>query len=209
MLNDVKGVANVVRHFAPGMLDRRTRGVPGSRGDFAAVVNVTHVLDPPEAARNAAYRASRAAIGALTASLARELADAAADRDRGGALADERAFAEETPGGEKTRNHDDREHFQPGGNVNVGGGGAVERRRSNWNANAIGVVPGGVIAVELDPGAMPGLVWPSEGADVGPMHYARGDAAARDWARAAVPFILGLTPEVTGASLHVPGFPPG
>jgi len=202
MLNDVKGVANVVRAFAPGMLDRRTRGVPG-RGDFAAVVNVTHVLDPPEAARNAAYRASRAAIGALTAALARELADAAADRDRvSGTLADECAFAEETtPGGEKTRNHEDREHFQPGG--------AVKSRRSNSNSNAIGVVPGGVVAVELDPGAMPGLVWPSEGADVGPTHYAKGDAAARDWARAAVPFILGLTPEVTGASLHVPGFPPG
>lgn len=208
MLNDVKGVANV-RAFAPGMLDRRTRGVPGSRGDFAAVVNVTHVLDPPEAARNAAYRASRAAIGALAAALARELADAAADRDRvSETLADERAFAEETPGGGKTRNHEDRDHFHPGGG-NLGGGGAVESRRSNSNSNAIGVVPGGVIAVELDPGAMPGLVWPSEGADVGPTHAAKGDAAARDWARAAVPFILGLTPEVTGASLHVPGFPPG
>ena len=213
MLNDVKGVANVVRHFAPGMLDRRTRGVPGSRGDFAAVVNVTHVLDPPEAARNAAYRASRAAIGALTASLARELADANADRDRvSGTLADERAFAEETPGGEKTRNHEDREHFHPGGN-DVGGGGAVESSRSNSNANArrdrSASANSRVIAIELDPGAMPGLVWPSEGADVGPTHAAKGDAAARDWARAAVPFILGLTPEVTGASLHVPGFPPG
>jgi NAD(P)-dependent dehydrogenase (short-subunit alcohol dehydrogenase family) len=177
MLNDVKGVANVVRHFAPGMLDRRTRGVPG-RGDFAAVVNVTHVLDPPEAAQNAAYRASRAAIGALTAALASELAD----------------------------------HFHPGGN-DGGGGGAVESRRSNSNANArrdrSASANSRVVAVELDPGAMPGLVWPSEGADVGPTHYAKGDAAARDWARAAVPFILGLTPEVTGASLHVPGFPPG
>jgi hypothetical protein len=27
-----------------------------------------------------------------------------------------------------------------------------------------------------------------------------------DWAHAAVPFLLGLTREVSGASLHVPGF---
>ena len=61
-------------------------------------------------------------------------------------------------------------------------------------------------AVELDPGALPGLGSGSETADVGPLHKTRGDKSAADWAKAAVPFVLRLTPEVSGASLHVPGF---
>jgi NAD(P)-dependent dehydrogenase (short-subunit alcohol dehydrogenase family) len=132
MMNDVKGVSNVLRRFLPSMV---------ARGE-GAVVNVTHVLDPAEACRVAPYRSARAAVAELTRTLAGELA---ASRPR-------------------------------------------------------------MTAVELDPGALPGLGSASETADVGPLHKTRGDESAADWAKAAVPFVLRLTPEVSGASLHVPGF---
>ena len=64
MMNDVKGVSALVRHFTPAMVAR------GS----GIVVNVTHVLDPPGGAEVAAYQASRAAISALTRCLSYEIA---------------------------------------------------------------------------------------------------------------------------------------
>lgn len=137
MMNDVKGVSALVRHFTPGMVAR------GS----GIVVNVTHVLDPPGGAEVAAYQASRAAISALTRCLSHEIA-----RD-----------------------------------LEVS---ATSR----------------VIAVELNPGTLRGLRHEDPEADVGPLHRAHGDEAAQDWAHAAVPFVMNLTREVSGASLAVPGF---
>ena len=64
MMNDVKGVSALVRHFTPAMVAR------GS----GLVVNVTHVLDPPGGAEVAAYQASRAAISAMTRCLSYEIA---------------------------------------------------------------------------------------------------------------------------------------
>ena len=206
MLNDVKGVANVVRAFAPGMLDRRTRGVPGSRGDFAAVVNVTHDLDPPEAARNAAYRASRAAIGALTAALAGELDDAAADRDRVSDARRRTRVRGGDAGGEKTRNHEDREHFPGGGNL---GGQRGREPPIEFEFERDRRRPRGFHRGRARPRRDARTRVALGGRRRRPHARGKGDAAARDWARAAVPFILGLTPEVTGASLHVPAFPPG
>ena len=63
LMNDVKGVSNVLRRFLPNMVKRGT----------GSVVNVTHVLDPPAGADVAAYQASRAAISALTRKLSSEL----------------------------------------------------------------------------------------------------------------------------------------
>ena len=137
MMNDVKGVSALVRHFTPAMVAR------GS----GIVVNVTHVLDPPGGAEVAAYQASRAAISALTRCLSHEIA-----RD-----------------------------------LEVS---ATSR----------------VIAVELNPGTLRGLRHEDPEADVGPLHRAHGDEAAQDWAHAAVPFVMNLTREVSGASLAVPGF---
>lgn len=137
MMNDVKGVSALVRHFTPAMVAR------GS----GIVVNVTHVLDPPGGAEVAAYQASRAAISALTRCLSYEIA-----RD-----------------------------------LEVS---ATSR----------------MIAVELDPGTLRGLRHEDPEADVGPLHRAHGDEAAQDWAHAAVPFVMNLTREVSGASLMVPGF---
>ena len=56
MMNDIKGVSNVLRRFLPSMV---------ARGD-GAVVNVTHVLDPAEACMVAPYRSARAAVAELT-----------------------------------------------------------------------------------------------------------------------------------------------
>ena len=137
MMNDVKGVSGLVRHFTPGMIDR------GS----GIVVNVTHVLDPPAGAEVAAYQASRAAISALTRCLSYEIA-----------------------------------------------------RDLDVSATSH------LIAVELDPGTLRGLRHEDPDADTGPLHRVHGDEAAQDWAHAAVPFILHLTREVSGASLMVPGF---
>ena len=137
MMNDVKGVSALVRHFTPAMVAR------GS----GIVVNVTHVLDPPGGAEVAAYQASRAAISAMTRCLSYEIA-----RD-----------------------------------LEVS---ATSR----------------MIAVELDPGTLRGLRHEDPEADVGPLHRAHGDEAAQDWAHAAVPFVMSLTREVSGASLMVPGF---
>jgi NAD(P)-dependent dehydrogenase (short-subunit alcohol dehydrogenase family) len=65
---------------------------------------------------------------------------------------------------------------------------------------------GGVVAALVDPGRIPGLALERDGADVGPLHKTHGDARAADWARAAVPFILQMTHEVAGETVHVPGF---
>ena len=129
-MNGAKGVAVVLRRFLPSMVAR------GS----GAIVNVTHVLDPPQGANVASYQASRAAISALTRCVAAEL-------------------------------------------------------------------PPGMHAVEIDPGALLGLRGTEkEGADVGPTRRPGFDETACDWARAAVPFVLGLTREVNGCSVHVPGW---
>ena len=67
-------------------------------------------------------------------------------------------------------------------------------------------VGGGVVAIQIDPGALPGLALEGDGADLGPLHKTHGDERAKDWAHACVPFLLGVTREVTGEVLHVPGF---
>merc|ERR1712137_548810 len=129
MMNDVRGVSNVLRHFLPSMIKR------GS----GTIVNVTHVIDPPSGSQMSPYRASRSAITSLTSCLAEEL-------------------------------------------------------------------PMDMIAVELDPGTIRGLDSDAVDADTGPLHKIHGDEMAHTWAKAAVPFILCLTPEVSGCTLHVPGY---
>ena len=83
-----------------------------------------------------------------------------------------------------------------------------ETRRANANVSLpypYGGGGGGVAAL-VDPGRIPGLALERDGADVGPLHKTRGDARAADWARAAVPFVLQMTHEAAGETVHVPGF---
>tara|TARA_B110000967_G_scaffold206040_1_gene251840 strand:+ start:2349 stop:3743 length:1395 start_codon:yes stop_codon:yes gene_type:complete len=99
MLNDVKGVSVVARQFLPTMVgdcvpaNHQNRKENGSDEDAASetetslpvnpklFVTVSHVIDPPIASRLAPYRASHAALCAVTASIASDLRNAHSGHD--------------------------------------------------------------------------------------------------------------------------------
>lgn len=189
LLNDVKGVGNVVRHFLPAMVqaarEEASEAFSRKRLDRSAKTNeedlpsrafaiVSHVVDPPAGATLAPYEASHAALAAVTRALAADLRNVASELD------------------EKRQN------------VFLD---ATEKKKKARKAL---VIPyggsGGVVAAHIDPGSIRGLALERDGADVGPLHKTHGDERAADWARAAVPFVLRMTREVAGETLTVPGF---
>ena len=189
LLNDVKGVGNVVRQFLPAMvqaareeaseafsrkrLDRSAKTKEENLPSRAFAI-VSHVVDPPAGATLAPYEASHAALAAVTRALAADLRNVASELD------------------EKRQN------------VFLD---ATEKKKKARKAL---VIPyggsGGVVAAHVDPGSIRGLALERDGADVGPLHKTHGDERAADWARAAVPFVLRMTHEVAGETLTVPGF---
>lgn len=189
LLNDVKGVGNVVRQFLPAMVqaarEEASEAFSRKRLDRSAKTNeedlpsrafaiVSHVVDPPAGATLAPYEASHAALAAVTRALAADLRNVASELD------------------EKRQN------------VFLD---ATEKKKKARKAL---VIPyggsGGVVAAHVDPGSIRGLALERDGADVGPLHKTHGDERAADWARAAVPFVLRMTHEVAGETLTVPGF---
>lgn len=189
LLNDVKGVGNVVRQFLPAMVqaarEEASEAFSRKRLDRSAKTNeedlpsrafaiVSHVVDPPAGATLAPYEASHAALAAVTRALAADLRNVASELD------------------EKRQN------------VFLD---ATEKKKKARKAL---VIPyggsGGVVAAHVDPGSIRGLALERDGADVGPLHKTHGDERAADWARAAVPFVLRMTREVAGETLTVPGF---
>jgi NAD(P)-dependent dehydrogenase (short-subunit alcohol dehydrogenase family) len=189
LLNDVKGVGNVVRQFLPAMVqaarEEASEAFSRKRLDRSAKTNeedlpsrafaiVSHVVDPPAGATLAPYEASHAALAAVTRALAADLRNVASELD------------------EKRQN------------VFLD---ATEKKKKARKAL---VIPyggsGGVVAAHIDPGSIRGLALERDGADVGPLHKTHGDERAADWARAAVPFVLRMTHEVAGETLTVPGF---
>lgn len=189
LLNDVKGVGNVVRQFLPAMVQaareeaseafsrkRLDRSAKTKEEDLPsrAFAIVSHVVDPPAGATLAPYEASHAALAAVTRALAADLRNVASELD------------------EKRQN------------VFLD---ATEKKKKARKAL---VIPyggsGGVVAAHIDPGSIRGLALERDGADVGPLHKTHGDERAADWARAAVPFVLRMTHEVAGETLTVPGF---
>jgi NAD(P)-dependent dehydrogenase (short-subunit alcohol dehydrogenase family) len=189
LLNDVKGVGNVVRQFLPAMVqaarEEASEAFSRKRLDRSAKTNeedlpsrafaiVSHVVDPPAGATLAPYEASHAALAAVTRALAADLRNVASELD------------------EKRQN------------VFLD---ATEKKKKARKAL---VIPyggsGGVVAAHIDPGSIRGLALERDGADVGPLHKTHGDERAADWARAAVPFVLRMTREVAGETLTVPGF---
>ena len=189
LLNDVKGVGNVVRQFLPAMVqaarEEASEAFSRKRLDRSAKTNeedlpsrafaiVSHVVDPPAGATLAPYEASHAALAAVTRALAADLRNVASELD------------------EKQQN------------VFLDATGKKKKARKAL------VIPyggsGGVVAAHIDPGSIRGLALERDGADVGPLHKTHGDERAADWARAAVPFVLRMTHEVAGETLTVPGF---
>ena len=189
LLNDVKGVGNVVRQFLPAMVqaarEEASEAFSRKRLDRSAKTNeedlpsrafaiVSHVVDPPAGATLAPYEASHAALAAVTRALAADLRNVASELD-------------------------EKRH-----NVFLD---ATEKKKKARKAL---VIPyggsGGVVAAHIDPGSIRGLALERDGADVGPLHKTHGDERAADWARAAVPFVLRMTHEVAGETLTVPGF---
>jgi NAD(P)-dependent dehydrogenase (short-subunit alcohol dehydrogenase family) len=88
LLNDVKGVGNVVRQFLPAMVqaarEEASEAFSRKRLDRSAKTNeedlpsrafaiVSHVVDPPAGATLAPYEASHAALAAVTRALAADL----------------------------------------------------------------------------------------------------------------------------------------
>ena len=200
LMNDVKGVGNVVRQFLPAMVqsareeaseafsdsDSRTDDHDRSAASKTkknktaeenllpsrAFAVVSHVVDPPAGATLAPYEASHAALAAVTRALAADLRSVASELDEKRQKA---LLASSSRKKEKT--------------LVIPYGGS-----------------GGVVAAHIDPGSIRGLALERDGADVGPLHKTHGDERAADWARAAVPFVLRMTHEVAGETLHVPGF---
>ena len=200
LMNDVKGVGNVVRQFLPAMVqsareeaseafsdsDSRTDDHDRSTASKTkknkteeenllpsrAFAVVSHVVDPPAGATLAPYEASHAALAAVTRALAADLRNVASELDEKRQKA---LLASSSRKKEKT--------------LVIPYGGS-----------------GGVVAAHIDPGSIRGLALERDGADVGPLHKTHGDERAADWARAAVPFVLRMTHEVAGETLHVPGF---
>lgn len=189
LMNDVKGVGNVVRQFLPAMVqaarEEASEAFSRKRLDRSAKTNeedlpsrafaiVSHVVDPPAGATLAPYEASHAALAAVTRALAADLRNVASELD------------------EKQQN------------VFLDATGKKKKARKAL------VIPyggsGGVVAAHIDPGSIRGLALERDGADVGPLHKTHGDERAADWARAAVPFVLRMTREVAGETLTVPGF---
>ena len=189
LMNDVKGVGNVVRQFLPAMVQaareeaseafsrkRLDRSAKTKEEDLPsrAFAIVSHVVDPPAGATLAPYEASHAALAAVTRALAADLRNVASELD-------------------------EKRH-----NVSLD---ATEKKKKARKAL---VIPyggsGGVVAAHVDPGSIRGLALERDGADVGPLHKTHGDERAADWARAAVPFVLRMTREVAGETLTVPGF---
>ena len=189
LMNDVKGVGNVVRHFLPAMVqasrEEASEAFSRKRLDRSAKTNeedlpsrafaiVSHVIDPPAGATLAPYEASHAALAAVTRALAADLRNVASELD-------------------------EKRH-----NVFLD---ATEKKKKARKAL---VIPyggsGGVVAAHIDPGSIRGLALERDGADVGPLHKTHGDERAADWARSAVPFVLRMTREVAGETLTVPGF---
>jgi NAD(P)-dependent dehydrogenase (short-subunit alcohol dehydrogenase family) len=189
LLNDVKGVGNVVRQFLPAMVqaarEEASEAFSRKRLDRSAKTNeedlpsrafaiVSHVIDPPAGATLAPYEASHAALAAVTRALAADLRNVASELD-------------------------EKRH-----NVFLDATGKKKKARKAL------VIPyggsGGVVAAHIDPGSIRGLALERDGADVGPLHKTHGDERAADWARAAVPFVLRMTREVAGETLTVPGF---
>ena len=194
MMNDVKGVANVARQFLPAMVEAAreeaeaslSRGAENENAEDEkdarrtdpprrAFVVVSHVVDPPAGATLAPYEASRAALAAVTRTLAADLRNVASELNERRTRAGKRADAK-------------------------------RNARNEWNTPYPYGGSGGVVAALVDPGPIPGLATERDGADVGPLHTARGDERAADWARAAVPFMLRMTHEAAGETIHVPGF---
>jgi len=188
LLNDVKGVGNVVRQFLPAMVqaarEEASEAFSRKRLDRSAKTNeedlpsrafaiVSHVVDPPAGATLAPYEASHAALAAVTRALAADLRNVASELD------------------EKRQN------------VFLD---ATEKKKKARKALVIPCGSGGVVAAHIDPGSIRGLALERDGADVGPLHKTHGDERAADWARAAVPFVLRMTREVAGETLTVPGF---
>jgi NAD(P)-dependent dehydrogenase (short-subunit alcohol dehydrogenase family) len=189
LLNDVKGVGNVVRQFLPAMVqaarEEASEAFSRKRLDRSAKTNeedlpsrafaiVSHVVDPPAGATLAPYEASHAALAAVTRALAADLRNVTSELD-------------------------EKRH-----NVLLDATGKKKKARKAL------VIPyggsGGVVAAHIDPGSIRGLALERDGADVGPLHKTHGDERAADWARAAVPFVLRMTREVAGETLTVPGF---
>jgi NAD(P)-dependent dehydrogenase (short-subunit alcohol dehydrogenase family) len=189
LLNDVKGVGNVVRQFLPAMVqaarEEASEAFSRKRLDRSGKTNeedlpsrafaiVSHVIDPPAGATLAPYEASHAALAAVTRALAADLRNVASELD-------------------------EKRH-----NVFLDATGKKKKARKAL------VIPyggsGGVVAAHIDPGSIRGLALERDGADVGPLHKTHGDERAADWARAAVPFVLRMTREVAGETLTVPGF---
>jgi NAD(P)-dependent dehydrogenase (short-subunit alcohol dehydrogenase family) len=189
LLNDVKGVGNVVRQFLPAMVqaarEEASEAFSRKRLDRSAKTNeedlpsrafaiVSHVVDPPAGATLAPYEASHAALAAVTRALAADLRNVASELD------------------EKRQNV------------------LLDATEKKKKARKALVIPyggsGGVVAAHVDPGSIRGLALERDGADVGPLHKTHGDERAADWARAAVPFVLRMTHEVAGETLTVPGF---
>ena len=189
LLNDVKGVGNVVRQFLPAMVqaarEEASEAFSRKRLDRSAKTNeedlpsrafaiVSHVIDPPAGATLAPYEASHAALAAVTRALAADLRNVASELD------------------EKRQNV------------------LLDATEKKKKARKALVIPyggsGGVVAAHIDPGSIRGLALERDGADVGPLHKTHGDERAADWARAAVPFVLRMTREVAGETLTVPGF---
>ena len=189
LLNDVKGVGNVVRQFLPAMVqaarEEASEAFSRKRLDRSGKTNeedlpsrafaiVSHVVDPPAGATLAPYEASHAALAAVTRALAADLRNVTSELD------------------EKRQN------------VFLDATGKKKKARKAL------VIPyggsGGVVAAHVDPGSIRGLALERDGADVGPLHKTHGDERAADWARAAVPFVLRMTHEVAGETLTVPGF---
>ena len=189
LLNDVKGVGNVVRQFLPAMVqaarEEASEAFSRKRLDRSGKTNeedlpsrafaiVSHVIDPPAGATLAPYEASHAALAAVTRALAADLRNVTSELD------------------EKRQNV------------------LLDATEKKKKARKALVIPyggsGGVVAAHVDPGSIRGLALERDGADVGPLHKTHGDERAADWARAAVPFVLRMTHEVAGETLTVPGF---
>ena len=197
LMNDVKGVGNVARQFLPAMV-QATREEASMEEAFAndAAPDEKETKRESEKTREKT-RGTRAFVvvshvvdppaGATLAPYeASRAALAAVTRALAADLRNVASELDETSRASRNEN---------------------KNKHSNVSEDVSLPYPyGGVVAALVDPGRIPGLALERDGADVGPLHKTHGDARAADWARAAVPFILQMTHEVAGETVHVPGF---
>lgn len=212
LMNDVKGVGNVARQFLPAMV-QATREEASMEEAFAndaapdeketKRVIENEARHPRAFARSASEKTREKTRGTRAFVVVSHVVDPPAGATLAPYEASRAALAAVT----RALAADLRNVASELDETSRASRNKSKNKHSNISEDVSLPYPyGGVVAALVDPGRIPGLALERDGADVGPLHKTHGDARAADWARAAVPFILQMTHEVAGETVHVPGF---